>query len=114
MTMNEVSRNSTLTEAPVAAAMVGVRMSRRGGAGKMLDGARALRVEYAETFLRVHGHVGHADLAAHEGDPRLLRERLQPGEVPELPLVHFDLGDALVQHPAPQRGEPGLFGLSEH
>src|SRR3954469_17929917 len=108
MTMNDVSRNSALTETPLAASMGrGQDVPPKPGrqAPRKLDDARPVRVEHAEALLRVFGHRGHADLAPHEGDPRLLGERLQSGKIPELPLVHFDLSDALLKHPVPQRGQ---------
>src|ERR1700704_878653 len=81
--------------------------------GYALNHARALRIVNAETLLGILGHVRHAPLPAHERDPWFLRERLKPGEVPELPLAHFNLGDPLLEHPSAERAQPGLI-VDEH
>jgi hypothetical protein len=45
---------------------------------------------------------------------RLLRDRLKPGEIPELPLVHRDLGHRVFEHPIAKHGQPALLGIGEH
>jgi len=42
--------------------------------------------------------------------PGSFRERLKVGEIPELPLLHLDLGHVVVEHPSPQQGEPASLG----
>src|ERR1035437_2443815 len=63
----------------------------------------------AEALLRVFRHVRHAQGAPHERDPRLLGDRLQQREIPELPLAHLDLGHLVLEHPIAQRRQPGLL-----
>jgi hypothetical protein len=65
-------------------------------------------------LLRVSGHIGHPDGSAHEGRPGLFREGLKVREVPKLPFVHLDLGNAVVEYPSTQHGETTSLGIAEH
>lgn len=78
------------------------------------NGARARFVVNSKTLLRIFRHVRHAQLTAHERDPRFFGDRLQLREIPELALAHLDLCDLVVEHPIAQRGQPGLVGFGEH
>src|SRR6202790_4589828 len=64
--------------------------------------------------LRIRGHVGHADGAAHECRPGFLRDRLNLRKIPKLPLIHLDLGDFVVEHPGSQHGEAASLRIAEH
>jgi hypothetical protein len=65
-------------------------------------GARIATVENPQLLLRVDGHVGYPDHAAHKRRPRFFGNRLQLSEIPELLLIHPDLGDPVFEHPAPE------------
>jgi hypothetical protein len=65
-------------------------------------------------LLRVSGHIGHPDGSTHEGRPGLFREGLKVREIPKLPFVHLDLGNAIVEHPCTQHGEATSLGIAEH
>ena len=70
-------------------------------------------VENAEALLRALGHAGHVEVTAHERDPRLLGKRLKLSEISELPLIHFDLGHLMIQHPTAEHGQSRLLGVNE-
>src|ERR1700722_19466700 len=65
-------------------------------------------------FLGVEWHVGYADDAAHKRHPRLFRHRLKVGKIPELPFVHLDLSDLVVEDPGSEHGETALLGVAKH
>src|ERR1043166_4065298 len=79
-----------------------------------LDGGESSLVENPEVLLCVQRHVGNADRPAHERGPGLFREGLKVSEMPELPLLHLDLGHVDVEHPRPQHGEPASLRVVEH
>src|ERR1019366_4680880 len=81
---------------------------------RALNRARGSLVEQPETLLRFRRHVADMQHAAHVGGPRLFRERLHGDEVPELPLVHLDLGHRVLEHPVLQQREAGGVLTGEH
>src|SRR5271156_3730862 len=92
---------------------------RRAGGGPSAPVARSYRsgaalIENPEMLLRLNGHVGHIDRAAHEGRPRLFRDRLKLGKIPKLLLLHLDLGDVVFQNPSTENTKPAPLGVFEH
>src|ERR1700730_7137711 len=76
--------------------------------------ARALFVENPKTLLRIDRHVENENWTSNKPDPRLFSEGLKSCKVPELTLLHRNLGDLVIEHPIAKHGQPALFGVAEH
>src|SRR3984893_9193299 len=76
--------------------------------------ARALFVENPKTLLRIDRHVENENWTSHKRGPRLFREGLKSCKVPELTLLHRNLGNLVIEHPIAKHGQPALFGVGEH
>src|SRR5438477_6577862 len=77
-------------------------------------GAGSPFVEHTEAFLRLDRHVGDTDGTAHERRPGLLGRRLKVRKIPELPFLHLNLADIVIEHPGSQDAEPALLRVGEH